>query len=66
MISTLHCQSFAAKELIKKIEKWRLITTTLFNIIRKQLHKVKQQCAFVNPHMHKLGRRGPTHYIFGD
>ena len=19
-----------------------------------------------NPHMHKLGQRGPTHYIFGD
>ena len=20
----------------------------------------------INPHMHKLGPRGPTHYIFGD
>ena len=28
----------------------------------KQIHVVLP----INPHMHKLGPRGPTHYIFGD
>ena len=30
----------------------------------EQLSTIKTDQAF-NPHMHKLGPRGPTHYIFG-
>ena len=34
-------------------------------IVFKTSNRLKNYFSF-NPHMHKLGPRGPTHYVFGD
>ena len=43
----------------------------LWDYINMQIHKAtmirsRLRKKFINPHMHKLGPRGPTHYTFGD
>ena len=47
------------KFLLKDREELSLMTP-------KSDEKLKSKIFSLNPHMHKLGPRGPTHYIFGD